>query len=102
MLEFYPKEVLKIDSSNMQARRVLGEIDQVEQESIKVREEKQRLFQSAVTSYQSGEISTALSKLERVLELNRGGPKSITPDLDAQCQGLYNQVRSERDAACAQ
>lgn len=34
-----------------------------------------------------------------MLELNRGGPKSITPDLDAQCQGLYNQVRSERDAA---
>jgi serine/threonine protein kinase/outer membrane protein assembly factor BamD (BamD/ComL family) len=93
------EEVLKIDSSNMQARRMLAEIDQVEQESIKVREEKQRLFQSAVTSYQSGEISTALSKLERVLELNRGGPKSITPDLDAQCQGLYNQVRSERDAA---
>ena len=78
---------------------MLAEIDRVEQESIKVREEKQRLFQSAVTSYQSGEISTALSKLERVLELNRGGPKSITPDLDAQCQGLYNQVRSERDAA---
>ncbi|HMJ61921.1 MAG TPA: protein kinase, partial [Bryobacteraceae bacterium] len=93
------EEVLKIDSSNMQARRMLAEIDHVEQESIKVREEKQRLFQSAVTSYQGGEISTALSKLERVLELNRGGPKSITPDLDAQCQGLYNQVRSERDAA---
>jgi eukaryotic-like serine/threonine-protein kinase len=93
------EEVLKIDTSNMQARRMLAEIDHVEQESIKVREEKQRLFQSAVTSYQSGEISTALSKLERVLELNRGGPKSVTPDLDAQCQGLYNQVRSERDAA---
>jgi serine/threonine-protein kinase len=93
------EEVLKIDSSNMEARRMLAEIDRVEQDSIKVREEKQRLFQSAVTSYQSGEISTALSKLERVLELNRGGPKSITPDLDAQCQGLYNQVRSERDAA---
>ena len=93
------EEVLKIDSSNMQARRMLAEIDQIEQESIKIREEKQRLFQSAVTSYQSGDISTALSKLERVLELNREGPKSITPDLDAQCQGLYNQVRSERDAA---
>jgi serine/threonine protein kinase len=93
------EEVLKIDSSNTEARRMLAEIDRVEQDSIKVREEKQRLFQSAVTSYQSGEISTALSKLERVLELNRGGPKSITPDLDAQCQGLYNQVRSERDAA---
>ena len=93
------EEVLKIDSSNMEARRMLAEIDQIEQESIKIREEKQRLFQSAVTSYQSGDISTALSKLERVLELNRDGPKSITPDLDAQCQGLYNQVRSERDAA---
>lgn len=93
------EEVLKIDSSNTEARRMLAEIDHVEQDSIKVREEKQRLFQSAVTSYQSGEISTALSKLERVLALNRGGPKSITPDLDAQCQGLYNQVRSERDAA---
>jgi serine/threonine-protein kinase len=93
------QEVLKIDSSNTQARQMLAEIDQTEQESIKLREEKQRLYESAVNSYKNGEISTALTKLERVLDLNQRTAKSITPDLDAQCQSFYNQVRSERDAA---
>ncbi len=37
--------------------------------------------------------------MERLLDLNRTGPKAATPDRDAQFQSLYNQVRSERDAA---
>ena len=94
------QEILKLDSSNTQARTMLAEIDHSEQEAIKVREEKQRLYESALSSYRGGEISTALSKLERVLAINdRTATNSNTPDLDAQCQSLYNQVRSERDAA---
>ncbi|MGH9584689.1 MAG: protein kinase domain-containing protein [Bryobacteraceae bacterium] len=92
------QEVLKV-TSDTKARQFLSEIDRQEQEALKVREEKQKIYESALDSYRNGEISTALSKLERVLELNRQGTKTATPDRDAQYQSLYNQIRSERDAA---
>ncbi|MGA8027297.1 MAG: protein kinase, partial [Bryobacteraceae bacterium] len=93
------QEILKINSSDTRARELLAEVDRTEQEAAKIKEEKQKLYEAAVASYKQGEISTALSKLERLLELNRQGPKSVTPERDAQYQSLYNQIRSERDAA---
>lgn len=93
------QEILKINSADTRAREVLSEIDRTEQEVIQIREEKQKLYQGALQAYQSGEISSALSKLERVLEFSRRSPKSTTPDRDAQYQSLYNQIRSEREAA---
>ncbi len=93
------QQILKIDSSNAKARELLAEVDRTEQDVIKAREEKQKLYETALGSYRNGEISTALSKLERLLELNRTGPKSAAPERDAQYQSLYNQIRSERDAA---
>lgn len=94
------QEILKIDSSNTKARTMLAEIDQTEQELTKLREEKQRMYEGALASYQNGEISTALSKLERGLDLSRRpNAKNLTTELDAQYQSFYNQVRSERDAA---
>ena len=94
------QEILKIDSSNTKARTMLAEIDQTEQELNKFREEKQRLYEGALASYQNGEISTALSKLERGLDLSRRpNAKTLTTELDAKYQSFYNQVRSERDAA---
>ena len=93
------EEILKINSSHTKARELLVEVDRTEQEAIKVREEQQRLYDAALTAYKNGEISTALNKLERVLELNRRAPKSASSDRDAQYQSLYNQIRSERDAA---
>jgi len=93
------QEILKLDSANTQARQLLGEIDQSEQEMSRIRDEKQRLYEGAVAAYRGGEISTALSGLERALAIAWRGVRSGAPDLDAQCQSFYNQVRSERDAA---
>ncbi len=93
------EEILKIDSSDSRARELLSRIERTEQEQAKAREEKQKLYDAALACYRNGEVSTALSKLERLLEMNRSGPKSSTPDRDAQYQSLYNQIRSEREAA---
>jgi len=93
------QEVLKINNSDTRARQLLAEVDRTEEEAIKVRQEKQKLYEAAVASYRNGEISTALTKLERLLDLNRQSPKFIAPDRDAQYQSLYNQIRSERDVA---
>jgi serine/threonine protein kinase len=93
------QEILILDSSNTKARQMLADIDQTEQEIVKVREEKQRLYETAVTAYRSGESSIALNNLENVIEMFRRGVRSTTPDLDAQCQTLYDSLRSERDGA---
>jgi len=93
------QEILKLDAANAQARQLLGEIDHGEQELSRIRAEKQRLYEGAVAAYRGGEISTALSGLERALAISWRSATSGAPDLDAQCQSFYNQVRSERDAA---
>lgn len=93
------QEVLKIDSSNTEAREMLASIDQTEHDILKNREEKQRLYESAVESHRLGETSVAVSSLERALVVARRTPKSSSPDLDAQCQSLLDTIRSERDNA---
>jgi serine/threonine protein kinase len=89
------EEILKIDHSNKLGRELLAEINRGEQETARVRQEKQQLYESALTSYRNGEISSALSKLERMLELGKKFPGH--PHTDAQYQAFYNQIRSERD-----
>jgi serine/threonine-protein kinase len=120
------QEVLQLDSSNTQARQMLAEIDQTEHEIVKVREEKQRLYESAAAAHRNGEIANALDCLEKALAIPRRGmrwsPKGadapapelrepsepakgadahqpVSLDLDEQCQAFYEQVRGERDGA---
>jgi serine/threonine protein kinase len=93
------QEVLKLDASDTKARQLLADIERQEQETAKAREKKQKLYESALESYKKGEISTALSKLERVLALNSQRSDSAASDREATYQSLYNQIRSERDAA---
>jgi len=89
------EEILKVDASNTQARAFLSEVDRKEEEASKIREEKQKLYEAALASYKNGAITTALSKLEQVLDLGR--QLSANPQTDAQYQVFYNQIRSERD-----
>ncbi len=91
-------EILKINSADTRARELLSTVDQTEAELLKAQEEKQKLYDAAMDSYRRGEISTALGKLERLLEIHRTAPRSSNPERDAQYQSLYNQVRSEHDA----
>jgi len=93
------EEILKADAHNSRARELMVEVGRREQEISRLRAEKEQLYQAALSSYENGEISSALSKLERVLEFSRAAPDSATPERDAQYQGLYNQIRTERDAA---
>lgn len=60
-------EVRKVDHANPQARDLLAEITRGEQEIGKIRQEKQRLYDSALQGYRNGELSSALSKLQKVL-----------------------------------
>jgi serine/threonine-protein kinase len=93
------EEILKVNPNDTKARELLVDVDRREKEVERTRRDKEQLYQSALNCYQRGEVSSALTKLERILDLTRQSPDSTIPDRDAQYQSFYNQIRTERDAA---
>ncbi|MBZ5524247.1 MAG: protein kinase [Acidobacteriia bacterium] len=54
------EEILRITPTDAKAHGLLAEIDRKEKEAIKAREERERLYESALKCYECGEVSTAL------------------------------------------
>ncbi|HET9284295.1 MAG TPA: protein kinase [Candidatus Angelobacter sp.] len=92
------EEILRVNPADAKAHSLLDQVDRLEKDAGKARAEKEQLYQSALKAYQCGEVSTALDKLERLLEISRNASRTSTPEKDAQYQSLYNQIRSEREA----
>ena len=93
--------VLQLRSSDARALELMAEIQRREQQYLQLRQEKEKLYQSAREAYEQAELSSALRKLERVLELDRKAPEISSSERGASYQSLYNQVRSEQDANMA-
>jgi tetratricopeptide (TPR) repeat protein len=90
--------VLKLRPNDSRARLLLGEVDRLEEEYLALRQEKEELYKAALAAWQKGEVSSALLKLERAMELEREAPDSSAPERSATYQNFYNQVRSDHDA----
>ena len=92
------QNVLELRPADTRALELLSAVERREQEYVKLHAEKEQLYQAALDAYERAELSTALSKIERVLELDRKAPDTGTSKRGTAYQSLYNQVRSERDA----
>ena len=91
------QNVLQLKPTEARAMQLLGEVDRQEQEYNQLRQDKRQLHHAAMDAWQQGEISTALTKLALVLELDRKAPDSSSPERTSY-QNLYDKVRSEHDA----
>lgn len=92
------ENVLQLRQQESRARQMLSEVDRHEQEYNKLRQEKSNLHRAAVEAWHKGDVSTALTKLGLVLELDRRAPDVSNPERSVTYQSLYDQVRSEHDA----
>jgi serine/threonine-protein kinase len=92
------RNVLQTNPSSTEASQLLSQIDLREQEFQRSRKEKEENYQRALSSWHRGDITAALSRIEKVLEIDRSFPESVSPDLTAGYQEFYNRVRSEHDA----
>ncbi len=92
------QNVLQLNAKESRAVRLLAEVDRQEEEYLRMRQEKEQLYQAAQEAWQKGEVSSALLKLERAMELDRSAPDSSAPERSAAYQNFYKQVRSEHDA----
>jgi serine/threonine protein kinase len=92
------QNVLQIRPKEARALQLIAEVDRQEQEYNKLRHEKTQIHRAAMEAWQKGDVSSALSKLAVVLELDRRAPDISSPEGSATYQGFYNEVRSEHDA----
>ncbi len=92
------QNVLQQKPGETRALQLLADVDRREQSYVKVRKEKEQLYESSLEAWQNGEISVALSRLERLLDLDKRSPDTSAPDRGATFQKFYNQVRSDHDA----
>ncbi|HKM86132.1 MAG TPA: protein kinase [Terriglobales bacterium] len=92
------QNVLQLRPKEGRALQLIAEVDRQEHEYNKLRQEKTQIHRAAMEAWQKGDVSSALSKLAVVLELDRRAPDASTPEHDATYQSLYNEVRSEHDA----
>jgi serine/threonine-protein kinase len=92
------KNALQLKPKDSRVGQLLKEVDWQEQEYQRIHTEKHQLYQAAVEAWSHGEVSAALSKLQRVLELDEKAPDTSAPERAASYRSLYNQVRSEHDA----
>ncbi len=91
------QRVLQLRPKETRALQMLSDVGRLEQEHTRARREKEQLYQAAVAADQRGDISSALSKLERVLDLDRRVPDAAAPERATNYQNLYNKVRSEHE-----
>jgi serine/threonine protein kinase len=92
------QNVLQLRPKEARALQLIAEVDRQEQEYNKLRQEKAQIHRAAMDAWQRGDVSSALTKLAVVLELDRRAPDVSSPDGSATYQGFYNEVRSEHDA----
>jgi serine/threonine protein kinase len=92
------QRVLQLRPREPRALQMLAEADRREQEYIRLRQEKESLYRAAVAHAQNGEISQALSKAERVLDLDKQAPELMDASRTTSYHSFYNRVRSESEA----
>src|SRR5258708_5029348 len=91
------QNLLQLRPKDTAALQMLSEVGRREDQYVKSRKEKEELYKQALEAWQSGEMSSALTKLERLVDLDRKVPDTATPDRGISYQTFYNQVRSEHD-----
>jgi serine/threonine-protein kinase len=91
------QNLLQIRPKDAAALQMLAEVDRSEQQYTQARQEKERLYQAAMEAWQNGEMSAAITKMERVIELDRRVPDTSSPDRGVSYQTSYEQMRSDHD-----
>jgi eukaryotic-like serine/threonine-protein kinase len=87
--------VLELRPREAKAGQLLSEVERLEQSQQRLRHEKDGLYRAALEAEKNGDISSAVSKLERLLELDKTSPE---PARAGTYQRMYDKVRSEYEA----
>ncbi len=91
------QNLLELKPADTQALHLAVEVERGEQEYVRAQQEISQLHQAALADWQKGQVSSALGKLERLLELENRN-RNIDPKQSGSYRSLYDQVRTEHDS----
>lgn len=91
------ESLLELRPNEPNAVALMAEIQRREQEFEKVRQEKSRLVANARDAWQRGEVTSALTNLEKWVNLDGQAPETDAERMLA-LQSFYKQVRGEHEA----
>ena len=91
------QNLLELKPTDTQALHLVMEVDRCEQEYVRAQQEISQLHEAAVADWQKGQVSSALGKLERLLDLENR-TRNIDPKQSGSYRTLYDQVRTEHDS----
>ncbi len=84
-------KALELDATHTEGLTLLADLERSEQDYKRIQREKSQLYQGALDAIEKGELSAALTRLEKVIEFD-----AIAPDtLAGEREKLYERVRSE-------
>lgn len=89
--------VVQMKPNETEALGLLAEVKRRESEVSRVREEKAKLYQQAMQAWEKGEVTSALTKLELLVSMDRNQPEADS-GRSSTYQNFYNQVHSEHNA----
>jgi len=92
------QRILETNPEEERALQFLSQLERKEAEYRRVREQKQQLYAAALEAEQRNDITSALSKMKQVLELDKEAPEIQEPGRSAAFQSLYNKLHSEHEA----
>ncbi|HEY4047915.1 MAG TPA: protein kinase [Acidobacteriaceae bacterium] len=95
------QRILETRPGEERALQFLSHVERRESEVQRIRERKREAYEAALDAEKRNEITSALSKMKHVLELERQAPDVREPGQLATYQSLYNKLHSEHEAIAA-
>ena len=95
------QRILEARPGEERALQFLSQVERRESEVQRIREHKREAYAAALDAEKRSEITSALSKMKQVLELERQAPDMGEPGQIAAYQTLYNRLHSEHEAIAA-
>ena len=91
------QKVMQLKPGDTRALHLLENVDRKEQNYLSIKREKEHHYQAALESWRQGEVTSALTQAELLMELDRESPERSDVDKAARYQELFNKVRSEHE-----
>lgn len=92
------QKILEINPADSKVPAMLAEIENRQQQYLKLRQQKEQAYEAARQAWQNGAINEALAKMESVLQWDKLAPETASSGRGAAYQTFYDQVRAENEA----
>ncbi|HEX4164001.1 MAG TPA: protein kinase [Bryobacteraceae bacterium] len=92
------QRILEEHPHEERAVQLLTQVERKKSEYQEIREQKQQVYAAALDAQRQNDLTSALSKMRQVLELDKQAPDLQEPSRSAGFESLYNKLHAEHEA----